>query len=287
MKYVELFENWLNEADGLSNEAWMINTDVQVKGPWQEDIELISLVWDFILDPEGDSLWFMQTQAEKIIQLARKYPSLREESLKYIKQKGGVLYRGLKDQDETDPIFDKNGNYQVGKYKSLDSFTVDQETGIQFSDNQYLIQVPLSEVESSVILSVDVLLNGLEVPVEHRQYWEELLNSNGQLASQHEVMLVAPFTINKKFIKVTDDDQRQVVDELLKFIKEEFGEKIGKLGPAEFAGWVNGVFIRMLAHTPGVLDLRYMDKEVTVKRSGEDLAKWIEILKIAIRDFIV
>jgi hypothetical protein len=279
MKYVELFENWLNEAR-------MIDTAVQVKGPWQQDSELVSLVWAFILDPEGDNLWSMQG-TEQIIRLASKYPALREESLKYIRRNGGVLYRGLKELDEDEPLFDKNGNYQVGKYKPLDSFTVDLETGIQFSHDQYLIQVPLSEVENSVVLSVDVLLNGLEVPIEYHEYTEEFLTSNGQLASQHEVMLAAPFTVNKKFIKVMNDDQKQVVDELLKFIQAEFGEKLGRQGPATFAGWVNGVFIRMLAYKPGVLDLRYLDREVTVKRAGEDLATWIEILKSAIRDTVV
>jgi hypothetical protein len=306
MKHIRLFESWLKE----SSTGVKIDTDVNVDGDWKKDEELLSLVWNFILDPEGDSLWFQTEECKKIIELSKKYPKLRAESIKYVRQKGGILYRGIKGGGEEDPLFDRKGNYEVGRYKPIDSFTVDKKIAEEFSDHEYIIEIPLSAIEQNIVFSVDVLLNGVYIPDKHSSYIEDDLTGDRlkSLPSQQEIFIKGPLVIEKKYVKETNPDNNFVVKEIKKFVRKTYktafiDNKVS--GPGNLIVHIGDIFVRILPYFPNELDIvkgkyvgreksnskrwpqTWVEKEVHLERKGESTEKWIQMIKDAITQFIV
>jgi len=167
--------------------------------------ELSFLVIDWIIN----NLDMDQSDMAEMVRLVKQIPNIKKDSISKLPD---TIYRGLTNIDET-------SDYRGGLHWPLESFTIDKEVAIGFSQGENILEAPLNLVKSQVLFYTPIIFPGLptysELTHMHGTVKMKKLESlfKGYLwevawavSIQKEVLIESPFTIDKKYISKSEGE---------------------------------------------------------------------------------
>jgi hypothetical protein len=157
-----LFEKW-DQNEFENSLRWFVNGSMNSN---EDDLKI-----DFLKD------------------IKSKSSMLRTRAVNYIRERGGILYRASNN-------LKLNTNYEI---KVCDSFSTNPAVPIRLSNNNLIIAIPYTEIESSIVLAISIELS--------KKYWYD------PDTDEEEIWIKGPLTIDKQFIRKQSSIDKKLIRE--------------------------------------------------------------------------